>query len=118
MEPLIGQIMIFGGNFTPRGWAFCDGQLLPIMQNTSLYSILGTTYGGDGRNTFGLPDLRGRIAIGEGQGQGLSTRHYLGSQGQFATENCARGNHDLDSGVHYTTVNYIIALEGTFPSRS
>lgn len=74
MEPFIGQIMMFGGNFAPRGWAFCDGQLLSIASNTALFSILGTTYGGDGRTTFALPDLRGRVAVHPGTGPGLSTR--------------------------------------------
>ena len=80
MEPFIGQIMMFGGNFAPRGWAFCDGQLLPISQNTALFSILGTTYGGDGRTTFALPDLRGRAAMHPGRGPGLSSRR-LGEKG-------------------------------------
>jgi microcystin-dependent protein len=63
--------MLFGGNFAPRGWAFCDGQLLPISSNTALFSILGTTYGGDGETTFGLPDLRGRVPVHPGTGPGL-----------------------------------------------
>ena len=71
-EPFLGEIRMFGGNFAPRGWAFCNGQLLSIAQNTALFSLLGTTYGGDGRVTFGLPDLRGRVAINPGQGPGLS----------------------------------------------
>lgn len=71
MDPFVGQIMMFGGNFAPRGWAFCNGQLLSISANSALFSILGTTYGGDGRTTFGLPDLRGRIAMNPGQGPGL-----------------------------------------------
>jgi microcystin-dependent protein len=71
-EPFIGQIMIFGGNFAPQGWAFCNGQLLSISQNTALFSLLGTTYGGNGTTTFALPDLRGRAAVGFGQGPGLS----------------------------------------------
>ena len=71
MEPFIAQIMLFGGNFAPRGWAFCHGQLLPISQNTALFSLIGTTYGGDGRTTFGLPDLRGRVPLTPGQGPGL-----------------------------------------------
>lgn len=71
MEPFIGQIMMVGFNFAPRGWALCDGRLLPIAQYTALFSLLGVTYGGDGRTTFALPDLRGRCAIGMGQGQGL-----------------------------------------------
>lgn len=78
MEPFIGMIVLFGGNFAPRGWAQCNGQLLPIAENTALFSILGTIYGGDGRTTFGLPDLRGRAPIGYGSGPGLSTW----SQGQ------------------------------------
>ncbi|MBI1385543.1 MAG: phage tail protein [Rhizobiales bacterium] len=71
-EPYIGQVQLFGFNFAPRGWAFCTGQLLAIAQNTALFSLLGTTYGGDGRTTFGLPDLRGRVPIGAGQGPGLA----------------------------------------------
>ena len=80
MEPFIGQIMMFGGNFAPRGWALCDGQLLPIASNSALFSILGTTYGGDGRTTFGLPDLRGRFAMHAGNGPGLTPRS-LGAKG-------------------------------------
>lgn len=70
-EPLLGAIFLFAGNFAPRGFALCQGQLLSIAQNTALFSILGTTYGGDGRVTFALPDLRGRAPIGAGQGPGL-----------------------------------------------
>ncbi|QHI35502.1 hypothetical protein IMCC3317_08480 [Kordia antarctica] len=73
MDPFIGEIVMFGGNFAPRSWSFCNGQLLAISQNTALFSILGTTYGGDGRTTFALPDLRGRAAIHPGTGPGLST---------------------------------------------
>lgn len=80
MDPLLGQITLFAGNFAPRGWALCEGQLLAISQNTALFSILGTTYGGDGRTTFALPDLRGRAPIQSGTGPGLSTRQ-LGSRG-------------------------------------
>ncbi len=80
MDPFIGQIVMFGGNFAPRSWAFCNGQLLAISQNTALFSILGTTYGGDGRTTFALPDLRGRSAIHPGTGPGLSTIR-LGQRG-------------------------------------
>jgi microcystin-dependent protein len=71
-EPFIGEIRIFGFNFPPLGWAFCDGQLLPISQNTALFSLLGTFYGGNGVQTFALPDLRGRVAIAFGQGNSLS----------------------------------------------
>lgn len=80
MEPMIGEIRIFAGNFAPRNWAFCEGQLLAISQNQALFSILGTTYGGDGRTTFALPDLRGRVAIGPGSGPGLPT-YRLGQKG-------------------------------------
>jgi microcystin-dependent protein len=69
--PFIGEIIMFAGNFAPRGWAFCQGQILSIAQNTALFSILGTTYGGNGQTTFALPDLRGRVPIGQGQGPGL-----------------------------------------------
>jgi len=79
-EPFIAEIKMFGGNFAPRGYAYCDGQLLAIAQNAALFSLLGTTYGGDGRTTFGLPDLRGRTAIGPRQGPGLSN-YSLGSRG-------------------------------------
>ena len=78
----IAEIRMFAGNFAPRGWAFCDGQLLSIAQNTALFSILGTTYGGDGRQTFALPDFRGRAPVhaGASQGPGLSS-YVLGQQG-------------------------------------
>lgn len=79
MEGTIGEIRGFGGNFAPRAWAFCNGQLLAISQNTALFSILGTTYGGDGRTSFALPDLRGRAPISAGTGPGLST-HKLGAR--------------------------------------
>lgn len=71
-EPFIGEIRMFAGNFAPNGWAFCNGQLLSIAQNTALFSLLGTTYGGNGITTFALPDLRGRVSIGFSQGPGLS----------------------------------------------
>ena len=74
MEPFIGQITIFAGNFAPKGWAMCDGRLLPISQHSALFSILGTTYGGDGRTTFALPDLRGRLPMHPGRGPGLTAR--------------------------------------------
>tara|TARA_R110001592_G_scaffold23628_1_gene92415 strand:- start:1353 stop:1979 length:627 start_codon:yes stop_codon:yes gene_type:complete len=74
MDPFIGEIVMFAGNFPPRDWAYCDGQLLAIASNTPLFSIIGTTYGGDGRTTFALPDLRGRAPIHQGHGPGLSTR--------------------------------------------
>ena len=71
MNPFIGQVLLFAGNFAPRGWALCQGQLLPINTNQALFSLLGTTYGGDGRTTFALPDLRGRAPLSPGTGAGL-----------------------------------------------
>lgn len=79
-EPFIGEIRMFAGNFAPRGWAFCDGQLLAVSQSDALFSLLGTIYGGDGETTFGLPDMRGRIPIHAGSGPGLSPRR-LGAKG-------------------------------------
>ena len=73
-EPFIAEIRIFAGNFAPRGWAFCDGQLLPIAENTALFSLIGTTYGGDGRTTMALPNLEGRAPMHPGHGPGLTTR--------------------------------------------
>ena len=70
-EPFIAQIVLFAGNFAPRQWAFCAGQILPIAQNTALFSLLGTTYGGNGQTTFALPDFRGRVSVGQGTGPGL-----------------------------------------------
>ena len=84
-EPFIGQIQPFGFNFAPRGWTKCDGQLLPIAQHTALFSLLGTTYGGDGRTTFGLPDLRGRAALHQGTGAGLTNRR-IGEKAGSQTE--------------------------------
>jgi microcystin-dependent protein len=71
-DPFLGEIRIFAGNFAPNGWALCEGQLLPISQNTALFALLGTTYGGNGQTTFALPDLRGRVVMAFGQGPGLS----------------------------------------------
>lgn len=79
-EPFIAEIRIFAGNFAPRGWAFCSGQFLPISQNTALFSILGTIYGGDGETDFALPDLRSRAAMHPGNGPGLTPR-TLGERG-------------------------------------
>ena len=76
-NPYIGEIRLFGGNFAPAGWAFCDGQLLPIADNDALFTLIGTTYGGDGQVTFALPDLRGRVPIHMGQGPGISQNYQL-----------------------------------------
>ena len=78
-DPFVSEIRMFAGNFAPTGWAECNGQLLPISQNTALFSLLGTFYGGDGKSTFALPDLQGSAALGQGQGAGLSA-YFLGQQ--------------------------------------
>ena len=83
-DPFVAEIRIFPFNFAPRGWAWCDGQLLPLSQNTALFSLLGTTYGGDGKSNFALPDLQGRAAMHPGQGPGLSL-HDLGETGGSET---------------------------------
>ncbi len=109
-EPFIGEIRMVGFNFAPRGWASCDGQLLPISQNQALFALLGTTYGGDGRTTFALPDLRSRVPMHAGQGPGLPDRR-LGERGTV-------GGGDGPGGTPYLVVNFVIALVGLFPSRN
>jgi microcystin-dependent protein len=102
-EPFIGEIQFVGFNFAPRGWAQCDGQLLAVSSHTALFSILGTTYGGDGRTTFALPDMRGRIPVHAGRGYGLQTRR-LGERGGTET--------------NVLTVNQIPAHTHTLNARS
>src|ERR1700733_1862166 len=80
MDPFVAEIRIFLFNFAPKGWAFCNGQILPLSQNTALFSLLGTTYGGDGKSTFGLPNMQGMAPMQQGQGPGLSQR-FLGETG-------------------------------------
>jgi microcystin-dependent protein len=112
MEFYVGQIFLFGGNFAPRDSALCQGQLLSISSYSSLFSILGTTYGGDGRSTFGLPDLRGRAPLSEGTGGGLS-RRSLGESGgaethSLTTSQIASHSHNLlasTSEVNQSTAN-------------
>lgn len=99
MDQFVGEIRIVGFNFEPREWALCNGQLLPIAQNTALFSLLGTTYGGDGRTTFGLPNLQGRAAMHPGQGQGLTPRQ-LGETGGTQNETLSQStmpqhNHEF-----------------------
>ena len=172
-EPFIAEIKIFGGNFAPRSWAFCDGQILPISQNTALFSLVGTTYGGDGRSTLGLPNLKGRAPMHPGRGPGLTNRRlgeigggeavtltagqmpshshaplrasdaapdsktvgntmYLGtlpkgaayhtaenlvpmSESALAPAGGSQGHNNMQP---YINVNFVIALEGLYPSRS
>ncbi|MCF2218723.1 tail fiber protein [Chryseobacterium sp. PS-8] len=123
MEELMGTIKLFAGNFAPHGYAFCHGQLLPINQNQALFSILGTTYGGDGKTTFALPDLRGRVPVGTGTGDGISS--YVNAGNKFGVERnlisvnnipTLKGSVDLSnlngnaSGSISTTVNATIPV--------
>lgn len=102
-EPFIGEIKMVGFNFAPRGYAKCDGQLLPIAQNTALFSLLGVTFGGDGRTTFALPDLRGRVAIHPGRGPGLSV-YSAGQRG--GVENVTLTVQQMPSHNHGATTSY------------
>jgi microcystin-dependent protein len=101
-EPFLGQIILFGGNFNIRGWAFCNGQLLSIAQNTALFSLLGTTYGGNGQTTFALPDLRGRAPVHFGQGPGLSN-YSLGQVG--GTESTTLTQNQMPAHNHLVLTN-------------
>ena len=101
-QAFIGQIQAFGFNFAPRNWAFCDGQLIAISQNTALFSLLGTTFGGDGRNTFQLPDLRGRSIVHVGNGPGLSNISW-GERGGVETVTLSVAN--MPSHNHATVMN-------------
>lgn len=129
-EGMIGEIRLFAGNFAPRGWAMCDGQLLPVSQNQALFSILGTTFGGDGRTTFALPDLRGRVAVHPGTGTALQKVQLGSSFGQSqikgqtvrAGEGSSRAICLPGASVNLNPpslgVNYIICLQGIYPSRN
>ncbi|MEP5231251.1 MAG: tail fiber protein [Alloalcanivorax sp.] len=134
-EPFLAEIRIYGFNFAPRGWAFCDGQILPINQNQSLYSLLGTTYGGDGRTNFALPDLRGRTPMHPetgniNQGAKGGTANTSGPADDGETLDSLTLDRNLGSTLNNTQVatqgaqmdsialNFAIALQGLFPSRS
>jgi microcystin-dependent protein len=166
-EPFLGQLMLVPYNFAPRGWALCNGQILPIAQNTALFSLLGTTYGGNGQTTFALPDLRGRVPISSGQGPGLSSydlgevggveavtlnnnempahQHGVNANSGDPNDSSPQNSFPAGSGSYntaanttmnqnmvgisggsqphenrqpYLTLNWIIALEGIFPSRN
>lgn len=178
MDPVLGVVTMFASTFAPQGWALCHGQILPIAENAALFSLLGTTYGGDGQTTFALPDFRGRMPVGMGQGPGLatvslgeaagSTSHTListempshnhtvtaagistgsssgsssnptgntfGAQnsatfapassadgtlgGTTATVSPVGGSQPFNKMMPYIAVNYIIAVEGIYPSRN
>jgi microcystin-dependent protein len=112
---------MFAGNFAPRGWAFCDGQLLAVSQNDALFSLLGTIYGGDGRTTFGLPDLRGRLPMEQGSGPGLSPRRLgakFGAENETLTVNqLASHNHDVNGSTaaasSFDPGNKVLAAKST-----
>ena len=116
MDPFLGEIRAVGFNFAPQGWAVCDGSLLPISQNDALFSLLGTTYGGDGQTTFGLPDFRGRVAVGFGQGPNLSN-YSMGQRG--GEESVTLTTNQIASHSHLfaasdTTANSHSPTAGTF----
>jgi microcystin-dependent protein len=113
MEGIIGEIRMFGGNFAPKAWALCQGQILPINSNTALFSILGTTYGGNGTSTFGLPNLMGRAAVGEGTGPGLSS-YTLGEVG--GTSNVTLTNATMPAHNHF--VSGSVSATPTAPASS
>lgn len=113
-QPYIGNIMLFAGNFAPRGWVFCDGRLLSIANDTALYALLGTTYGGDGITTFAVPDLRSRVPIHQGTGPGLS--NYVIGQ-QSGTETVTLLNTQIPIHTHPVAVSSSAASTGT-PSSS
>jgi microcystin-dependent protein len=155
----MGTIILFAGSFAPNGWAFCDGRLLPIQQYSALFSILGTTYGGDGFSTFALPDLRGRTPIHQGAGPGLTDRQLgesggaesvtleanhlpahthavsavsgdavadgpralgvrRGTRETTSTTEAAGSGQPFSTQPPFLALNYIIAMEGIYPSRS
>ncbi len=115
-DPFVAEIRIFPFNFPPKGWAWCDGQLLPLSQNTALFSLLGTTYGGDGRSNFALPDLQGRAPMHTGQGPGLSL-HDLGETG--GTETVTLLESETPAHSHAMRANSDVAdLQAPGPTRS
>jgi len=113
-EPMLGEMKFFAGDFAPRGWALCNGQLLSIAQHDALFALLGTIYGGDGRSTFGLPDMRGRMPVHQGSGPGLE-RVQIGVRNGGSTVAAGEGDGHTSATVG---LNCIIALQGIFPSRN
>jgi len=119
-EAFIGEVRLVAFNFTPRGWADCNGQLLPISQNAALFSLLGTTYGGDGRTTFAVPDLRGRVVVGAGQVPGQTeirqgARFGNGMETVSTTEGRSKTNTIVQPS---TALRYVICVNGIFPPRN
>ena len=118
-DPFIGQLALVPYNFAPKGWALCNGQILPINQNQALFALLGTTYGGDGVSTFGLPDLRGRVPISSGQGLGLSN-YDLGEKGGSETHTLTI--NEMPAHTHLLSADSAVATTdkpgGAFPARN
>lgn len=116
MDPFVAEIRVFPFNFPPKGWAHCDGSILPLSQNTALFSLLGTTYGGDGKSTFALPDLQGRAGLGAGQGPGLSDYAHGSTTG---SESVTLLPHEMPSHAHAAKAsNEIAELQGPAPDRA
>jgi microcystin-dependent protein len=109
-DPFVAEIRIFPFNFAPKGWAFCDGQLLPLSQNTALFSLLGTTYGGDGKSNFALPNMQGNVPMHPGQGPGLSL-HDLGETG--GSETVSLLESEIPSHSHSMSVSGQVGLNNT-----
>ena len=118
-NPFIGEIRMFGGNFAPAGWAFCNGALIAISENDTLFNLIGTTYGGDGQNTFALPDLRGRAAVHAGQGPGITQNYVIGEmagveQVTLTTQQLPSHNHAFvasgDAANQTTVSNGVVAF--------
>ena len=109
MEGVIAQILLFAGTFAPKNWAYCQGQIIAIQTNTALFSLLGTTYGGNGTTTFALPDLRGRVAIGAGQGPGLSN-YVLGQAAGSETVTLTTAN--MPAHIHPATATVSVGVSG------
>jgi len=116
-DPFVAEIRIFPFNFAPKGWAWCDGQLLPLSQNTALFSLLGTTYGGDGKSNFALPDLQGRAPMHPGQGPGLSL-HDLGETGGSETVTLLESEMPAHSHALNTAVQDFADLGAPAPNRA
>lgn len=116
MDPFVAEIRVFGFNFPPRGWAECNGQILPISQNTALFSLIGTLYGGDGKSTFALPDFQGSAAIGQGEGQGLLP-HFVGEEG--GVPNVTLQQTEIPSHTHQARgTNEPAELQAPSPERT
>jgi microcystin-dependent protein len=113
MDPFVAEIRVFPFNFPPQGWAFCDGQILPISQNTALFSLLGTTYGGDGRSNFALPDMQGRAPMHPGQGPGLSL-HDLGENG--GSDNVSLLQSEMPGHTHTLRADKLDIADTNVPS--